>query len=51
MSGGKSLIFLCDGHVFLLKLVEILSRNTYFRYILMIFGPFTLFFSLKVHFR
>ena len=36
---------------FLSKLVAKHSGNTYFRCISMIFRPFTLSFSLKVHFR
>ena len=43
--------FPCDGQVFLLKLVEMLSGNTYFRWISMNCWPFALFFSLKVNFR
>ena len=38
--------FLFDWHVFLLKLVEMPSGNTYFRWILMIFPLFPLSFSL-----
>ena len=39
-----ALHFLCDGHIFLLKLVEMLSGNTYF------FDHLPNFISLKVHF-
>ena len=31
------LYFLCDGHVFLLKLVEMLTGNFYFKRISMVF--------------
>ena len=40
------LIFPWDGQVFLLKLVEMLSGNTYFRCISIISRPFTLFLLL-----
>ena len=42
--------FPCDGQVFLLKLVEMPSGYTYFRWISMDFRSFILFSSLKVHF-
>ena len=35
--------FLCDGHVFISKLVAMHSGNTYFRCISLIFLPFSLF--------
>ena len=44
------LIFLCDGLVFLLKFVEMLSGNTYFRCISKIFPLFTYFLVYQEHF-